>query len=154
MLSLTKSRLAGKTFLQTLFFFLLVTQICFAQWYQQNSGTNKNLRDVVFLNATTGIAVGDSGLILRTTDCGAFWSVVPTNVSNDLTSISFVDSENGWVAGNGAVILRTIDGGLNFLVDLFVPLSFRQRMEERLGAIQPVVSPIAEYNRSVLWNPI
>ncbi len=31
MLSETKSRLNGKTFLQTLFLFLLVTQICFAQ---------------------------------------------------------------------------------------------------------------------------
>ena len=35
-----------KILLQTLFFFLLVTQICFAQWYQQNSGTTKNLNAV------------------------------------------------------------------------------------------------------------
>ena len=32
MLSETKSRKAGKTLIQTLYFFLLVTQICFAQW--------------------------------------------------------------------------------------------------------------------------
>ena len=133
MLSKTKSRLSadkaglsGKIILHTSFFFLLVTQICCAQWYQQNSGTNKNLRDVVFLNATTGIAVGDSGIILRTTNGGTLWSVVPTNVGNDLTSISFVDSQNGWVAGsNGlqtptyldsAVVLRTNNGGLNWFV--------------------------------------
>ena len=43
MLSTTKSRLSAdkaglsaKTFLHTLFFFLLVTQICFAQWIQNN----------------------------------------------------------------------------------------------------------------------
>lgn len=34
MLSITKSRTAGKTFIHTLFFFLLITQICFAQWVQ------------------------------------------------------------------------------------------------------------------------
>ena len=34
--TITRSRNAGKSLLQILFFFLLVTQICFAQWYQQN----------------------------------------------------------------------------------------------------------------------
>ncbi len=121
MLSSTKSRFCGKTLLQTLFFFLLTTQICFGQWYQQNSGTTKNLRDVAFLNVYIGIAVGDSGLILRTTNGGAFWSVIPTNVYDNLKSVFFVDGENGWVVGfssdpysSASVILRTTDGGLNW----------------------------------------
>ena len=40
MLSSTKSRNAGKTFIQTLFFFLLVTQICFGQWQPDVRLTN------------------------------------------------------------------------------------------------------------------
>jgi hypothetical protein len=41
MLSATKSRFAGKTFLQISFSFLLVTQICFAQWVQTNNPLTK-----------------------------------------------------------------------------------------------------------------
>jgi photosystem II stability/assembly factor-like uncharacterized protein len=108
--------------LQSLFFFLLVTQICFGQWYEQNSGTTKNLNDVVFIDANVGIAVGDSGLILRTTDGGTLWSIVPTIVSNSLTSVCFVDSTNGWIGGNrldiypgdSSVIIRTTDSGMNW----------------------------------------
>ena len=113
-----------KKLLQTLFFFLLAAQICFAQWYPQNSGTTKNLNDVVFIDANVGIAVGDSGIILRTTNGGSLWSVVPTNDYNKLTSVSFVDGGNGWVSGqrmwggilysDSSVILRTIDSGLSW----------------------------------------
>ena len=41
--------------LQTLFFFLLVTQICFAQWFQQNSPTTQNLNAVTFTDANNGL---------------------------------------------------------------------------------------------------
>ncbi|MBK8549770.1 MAG: hypothetical protein IPL53_01415 [Ignavibacteria bacterium] len=34
-----------------------------AQWIQQNSGTNQNLRDVEFINDKTGWAVGDGGVV-------------------------------------------------------------------------------------------
>ena len=53
-----------KKILQTLFFFLLVTQICFGQWYQQTSGTTANLNSVHFEDVNNGWAVGDSGIIL------------------------------------------------------------------------------------------
>jgi hypothetical protein len=51
MLSLTKSRLAGKTLLQTWFFFLLVTQICFAQWVPLGL-EDKNIKDIAARNST------------------------------------------------------------------------------------------------------
>ena len=47
-----------KLFTHTLFFFIMVTQICFAQWYQQTSGTIHNLHSVYFTSSTTGWAVG------------------------------------------------------------------------------------------------
>jgi len=64
-----------KLFTHTLFFFLLSTQICFAQWYLQNSGTTKNLYAVHFIDENIGIAVGDSGTILRTTNGGTAWAI-------------------------------------------------------------------------------
>jgi len=87
MLSLTKSRLAGKLFLHTLFFFLLVTQICFAQWYEQNSGTTANLNSVHFEDSNNGWAVGDSGIILKTTDLGNSWNVQSSGTTHNLYDV-------------------------------------------------------------------
>ena len=110
-----KSRLAGKTFLHTLFFFLLATQICFAQWYQQNSGTTKNLHDVVFLNAYTGIAVGDSGLILRSTNDGLNWVMQPSGTSNNLNDVFFNNSNTGYAVGDSGTIIKTTNWGLSWV---------------------------------------
>jgi photosystem II stability/assembly factor-like uncharacterized protein len=114
-------RLNMKSFIQTLFFFLLVTQICFAQWYQQNSGTDKNLSAVQFIDANNGFVVGDSGIILRTTDAGNNWEIQPSETDLPLNDIFFLDENNGWIAGGYVntgggfwaygIILRTTDGG-------------------------------------------
>lgn len=40
------------------------------QWVIQNSGTKKNLNSVFFTDVNTGYAVGDSGIILKTTNGG------------------------------------------------------------------------------------
>jgi len=59
MLSSTKSRTAGKTFIQTSLFFLLTTQICFDQWFWQNPLWQGNmLNDVCFADANTGTVMG------------------------------------------------------------------------------------------------
>ncbi len=47
-----------KTFLQILLFFLLVTQICFAQWYPQASVTTLRLNDISFTNENKGLLIG------------------------------------------------------------------------------------------------
>jgi len=58
-----------KTFLQILFVFLLVSQICFAQWYWQNPLPQGNvILGVSFTDANKGAAVGARGTILCTTN--------------------------------------------------------------------------------------
>lgn len=128
MLSLTKSRKAGKTLLQTLFSFLLVTQICLAQWYQQNSGTIESLNDVFFFNEYTGIAIGESGIILNTIDGGGTWAEQTSNTQLPLNAICFVDDLNGWVVGGfydgnvrNSVILHTTNGGLSWTTQITLP---------------------------------
>lgn len=130
MLSTTKSRKAGKILLHTLFFFLLVTQICFAQWYQQNSPTTKNLNAVTFFDTNNGLAIGDSGTIVRTSNGGTSWFLVPTDVPNNLTAMSFTDDNNGWIVcdglyseGDSARILHTNDGGLSWNTQKTFPTS-------------------------------
>ena len=73
-----------QTLLQTLFLFLLVTQICIAQWYQQGIVVhNKNLYAVQFTDANNGLAVGDSGTVLRTNDGGTSWTPVVTGITDE-----------------------------------------------------------------------
>jgi photosystem II stability/assembly factor-like uncharacterized protein len=83
--------------LHTLFFFLLLTQICFGQWYPQNSGTTQHLNKVQFVDANTGWAVGDSGIILHTSNGGVDWVQQASGTNLNLVDISFVNANTGWV---------------------------------------------------------
>src|SRR3990172_13295412 len=127
-----KARVAGKTFLQILFFYLMLTQICFAQWYEQSSGTTSNLNSVHFEDANNGWAVGDSGTILLTTNGGTDWTPILSGTTNDFNDICFTDANNGWaVAGDkyfdtttdSSIILHTTNGGATWSSQLLVPLS-------------------------------
>ena len=106
-----KSRKAGKKSLQIFFFFFLTTQICFAQWNQQNSGTTVNLNALQFMDANNRWAVGDVGTIIRTTNGGIDWFSQESNTANSLRGVSFVDVYKGWIVGEQGRILKTTDGG-------------------------------------------
>ena len=125
MLSSMKSLFAGKTFLQTLFFFLLVTQICFAQWYQQNSGTTANLNSVHFEDANNGWAVGDSGTIIHTSNGGTTWQKQVSGTTLNLRDIFFIDSKDGWAVGysnnywipsDEGIVLHTSNSGIDWTI--------------------------------------
>lgn len=80
-------------------------------WYYQYSSTVNILRSVYFINSSTGIAAGDSGKIIGTTNGGTNWCQQYSYKSNNLYGISFSGNRNGWVAGSGGLILNTINGG-------------------------------------------
>jgi photosystem II stability/assembly factor-like uncharacterized protein len=82
-----------------------------------------HLNDIAFADAQNGIAVGNQGLLWRTTDGGRRWSAVRTDWSGDFHSIAFADQKNGWIVGGRAlpirglyegVVLRTQDGGVTW----------------------------------------
>lgn len=106
-----------KSFLQFLLFFLLVTQICSAQWTQQNSGTTNLFYSCFFLDENTGWTAGEDGTILKTTDGGENWFSQSLSTSFDIYSIFFTNSLNGWltlfetVPYNQGSIMHTTDGG-------------------------------------------
>jgi photosystem II stability/assembly factor-like uncharacterized protein len=123
-----------KPLIRTVLPALLVVQVGFAQWHQQTSGTSRNLNDVFFSNVNNGIAIGDSGTIIRTMNSGTSWESIQTEVLSNLVSMCFIDANNGWIVGNGGTIqgwstddtsriLHTTDGGANWTVQITVPLS-------------------------------
>ena len=125
------------------FFLLLVTQICFAQWYQQNSGTTKNLNEVQFINTNNGWAVGDSGTIIKTTNAGATWVQQTSGTTIPLNDILFINESNGWIVGGSMhsdvnIVLHTTNAGVNWtktIVDTTRSLSSVFFLNENIGWI-------------------
>lgn len=99
------------------------------------------LRDVTFVNAKRGWAVGDCGAIWHTADGGEHWEQQSSGVDCRLESVCFLD--NGWAAGgctlpyghiSTGVILRTTDGGQhwNRVEKLLLPALHRVKFFDRV----------------------
>jgi photosystem II stability/assembly factor-like uncharacterized protein len=56
-------------------------------------------------------AVGQGGIILRTTDGGATWTPHPQGSTQTLYAIDAVDASTAWAVGEAGTILKTTDGG-------------------------------------------
>ncbi len=90
-----------------------------AQWIQQNSGTNQNLYDIEFINAKTGWAVGDAGVVIKTTNGGMNWLNVPNpsgSYGGLMWSICPVDSEFIYAVAGYDFIMKSTNGGGNWNV--------------------------------------
>ena len=92
-------------------------------WYVQPSGTTNNLNGVFFQpNGFNGVAVGDAGTIVRTTNSGASWATQPSNTAFNLNDVWFTTANTGFAAGHGGTIMRTRNGGATW-TRLTVPAS-------------------------------
>jgi photosystem II stability/assembly factor-like uncharacterized protein len=86
-------------------------------WEKIQSPTSKNLQKIVFVDSLTGWAVGDSGIIIHTSNAGIYWEIQNSDVSLDLRSVTFPNRNLGWALSwtnappYGTVILKTSDGG-------------------------------------------
>jgi photosystem II stability/assembly factor-like uncharacterized protein len=87
---------------------------CLAQWFQQNSGTTAWLAGIHFVNASTGTAVGDSGIVIRTTNGGLTWSRQNSATQYVLLRVAFVNAD--WGTAVGGEIIHTINGGANWIL--------------------------------------
>lgn len=72
------------------------------------SDTTKTLWDVHFTSETNGLAVGDNGVIYKSTNSGLNWQTEPSPTTALLNSI-FFKNNLGWMAGR-AVVLKSDNG--------------------------------------------
>lgn len=100
----------------------LITSInIFSQsgWNYQNSGTNRSLNSVFFVNSETGYIAGDGGTILKTTNSGQNWFSQQSSLNLIQATIYFINTNTGYIGGQNG-IGKTTNGGQNWFV-VFLP---------------------------------
>ncbi len=91
--------------------------------FQEPGYSIDNLKDVQFVNDSTGFIVGSKKQFLRTTDGGKNWiaSKIPAFGDRyDSYRLSFINADQGWIIGSYddmewyGEVLRTTDGGISW----------------------------------------
>ncbi|HEY2017758.1 MAG TPA: YCF48-related protein [Bryobacteraceae bacterium] len=88
----------------------LVTTDGGTTWSTHEVKTKGHLRNIDFIDANHGFAVGDSGLLTATSDGGKTWETRTTNLKENLAAIQFI-GQSGWAVGYDGVIIHSADGG-------------------------------------------
>ncbi|MBK7173739.1 MAG: hypothetical protein IPH84_11015 [Bacteroidales bacterium] len=55
---------------------------------------------ITCINENTYIAIGEMGLILKTTNGGTTWDSIPSGTTVKIRDIEFVNETNGFIAGD------------------------------------------------------
>ncbi len=93
------------------------SHLCLAQngWNLLNPYPTMNpLTGCFFIDQKTGWAVGEYGVIIKTTDGGENWQPQGDFYQFNITDVQFIDHNTGWACGMYGEILKTTDGGINW----------------------------------------
>lgn len=71
------------------------------------------------------LAVGERGIIIRSTDNGSTWKQMPSPVDITLASVTFETSQRVWAVGQASSILRSDDGGKTWKIVRYKPSDLR-----------------------------
>ena len=83
-------------------------------WLDQPTNIEDILKDIFFIDASTGWAVGENGVVLHTTNGGDTWQTQSSGTAESLVSVRFANKDLGWAVGGDMgvnVIIHTTDGG-------------------------------------------
>jgi len=107
------------------------------------------------------VAVGDQGIVMRSSDQGRSWQQQQTPFSVMLTSVYFADAEHGWLTGHDGLIAATDDGGVGWrtLLDGHQINQLRlQKLQQKMAEIQvlsdaePDNDLLAEQLDNIAWQ--
>lgn len=91
---------------------LLFSDLAYSQWVTQPVGIGTvSLASVHFISATTGLAVGTGGTIIKTTNGGTTWTTKTSLTANALTSVKFISATNAIAVGQFGIILSSTNAG-------------------------------------------
>ena len=84
-------------------------------WETQAIGAPHPIRTVQFSGSDTGFAVGDSGMILKTTNGGSNWTAQSIGTTRNINVINVLNPRIAWIMDDGGSIYRTTNGGQQWL---------------------------------------
>ena len=88
-----------KRFIILFGFLFSVLFISGQNWVEQKTPTKKNIWSVYFTNVYTGYAVGNGGVILKTSNGGLSWKHKNSGVKDLLRCVFFPTEMVGYVSG-------------------------------------------------------
>lgn len=80
-------------------------------WTNLTTGTTANLKDISFKDANNGIAVGENGIMLMTSDGGNNWNILPQYFALDYNSVKYLSSGVIYIVGEAGLIMKSLDNG-------------------------------------------
>ncbi|MCF8308055.1 MAG: T9SS type A sorting domain-containing protein [Bacteroidales bacterium] len=92
--------------------FALNAQTTWMDIHSTSDGSALNCVD--FIDAENGVAVGNSGTAIVTTDGGDTWESLNTGYNNDLEGVKYYAEDTIIISGNGGTLIRTTDGGASW----------------------------------------
>lgn len=128
--------------------FLLVTLLnenSYSQsgWTIQNSGTFENLNDIKFIDINTGWAVGNAGVVLKTTNGGTNWVSIYTGYNLSNYSLQLLTENTLYIGCYNSKYIKSSNGGVNW-----VSVSTSTNNNGYIGSIH-FLSEVTGY---VSWN--
>ena len=105
-------------------FFSIKCNISQVYWIEQSSPTEKKLTKSLFVDSLYGWVIGDSGIILKTSNGGSNWNIEPCGVnSSELKDVTFISRNTGWIISVDSTyksfILHTANSGANWIKTYF-----------------------------------
>jgi len=89
-------------------------------WIAEASGTQADLYSVCFQDDKTGIAVGDSGITLRTEDSGLSWQkMISPAQKHALYDVCLDDMGYAWAVGDSGTVIHSADAGIHWTLSNF-----------------------------------
>jgi photosystem II stability/assembly factor-like uncharacterized protein len=76
------------------------------------------LNSILFTDVNTGYCVGDTGVILRTSNQGMNWTTINSGTDAALQSVFFANANVGYISGERGIVLKTTNGGVNWLSEI------------------------------------
>lgn len=74
----------------------------------------ETINAILHITPADCIAVGNGGLIERSTDSGRFWTVLNYVSFGHLQSVCFPNAATGYIGGSGGTVLKSTDGGFTW----------------------------------------
>lgn len=79
--------------------------------WQKQHPVAARLNDIAFSDSSTGFAVGNGGVILKTADAGDSWTPLASGTTKNINALAVTDGGDVWVVGDSCLVLRSTDKG-------------------------------------------